>query len=215
MKKTLKEIYSAYKIMPPLAMHQMRVAAVAKHVIDNLPIPVDADTIIQAALFHDMGNIIKSNLMLFPEFLEPQGLEYWDTVKEEYIGKYGSDEQSATIAITKEIGLDTRAIELIQNIGFSKMLLIRDSGNFEIKILEYADMRVGPHGIVSITDRIKEGRVRYAGKKNGFSGSRYTELVSALEQVESDIFSKSKVRPEDITDTSVAEELAQFQKYTL
>src|SRR3989338_2139424 len=212
---SLTEIYSACKIMPALAMHQMRVAAVTKCVIDNLQIIVDASTIIQAALFHDMGNIIKSDLSLFPEFTKPKGISYWENVKAEYIGKYGPDENTATVTIAKEIGLDIRAIELIQNIGFSKMLQNRDGSDFGTKILEYADMRVGPYCVVSIMERIKEGRVRYAGKKNGFSSLRYTELTSALEQVESDIFNRSKIRPEDITDMSIAKDIGEFRDYKL
>lgn len=213
--RTLTEIYSKYKIMPSLAMHQIRVAAVAKYVIDNLQMSIDADTIIQAALFHDMGNIIKSDLSLFPEFLEPEGLAYWENVKKEYIIKYGTDEHVATINVTKEIGLDVGAIKLIETMSFGKMLQIRDGEDFGIKILEYADMRVVPRGIAGIAERLREGRIRYSGREGGFNYERYTELSSALQDIENDILSRSKIKPEDITNESVQNNIQSFQNYSL
>ena len=85
--RTLNDIYKEYKIMPSLAMHQMRVAAVAKFISNSLLKPFDANNVIEAALFHDMGNVIKADLSLFPEFLEPKGYEYWKNVKREFIEK--------------------------------------------------------------------------------------------------------------------------------
>ncbi|MDO8482342.1 MAG: hypothetical protein Q7S86_00805, partial [bacterium] len=183
--------------------------------IDNLQMSIDADTIIQAALFHDMGNIIKSDLSLFPEFLEPEGLAYWENVKKEYIIKYGTDEHVATINVTKEIGLDVGAIKLIETMSFGKMLQIRDGEDFGIKILEYADMRVVPRGIAGIAERLREGRIRYSGREGGFNYERYTELSSALQDIENDILSRSKIKPEDITNESVQNNIQSFQNYSL
>jgi hypothetical protein len=107
--------------------------------------------------------------------------------------------------------LPARAIELIETTGFGKMLEIRDSGDFEMKILEYADMRVIPRGIVGITERLSEGRARYSGKKNGFSSSQYAEIFKALQNIESNIFSQSKIKPEDVTNESVRNNILGFQ----
>lgn len=211
--KTLTEIYSAYKIMPALQAHQMRVAAVVKYITDHLKVPVDADTVIKAALFHDMGNIIKSDLPRFPEFVEPEGLAYWEKVKKEFIEKYGEDEHAATIAIAGEIGLSKRVIELISNIGFGKMTKILDRNNLEEQVLEYADMRVVPHGIASTAERIREGRARYVGKKNGFSAPEYEKLLEALRQIESNVVKQSEIKPEDITEEGVKTILENFQNY--
>lgn len=213
--KTLKEIYSAYKIMPTLQTHQMRVAAVVKYITDNLKVPVDTDTVIKAALFHDMGNIIKSDLPLFPKFVEPEGFAYWEKVKKEYIEKYGEDEHAATIAIAREIGLSKRVTELISNIGFGKMAKIRDENDLEGQILEYADMRVLPHGIASTAERIREGSARYVGKKGGFSAPEYEKLFEALGQIENNIVKRSGIKPEDITDESVKTTLENFQNYRI
>ena len=213
--KTLKEIYAAYKIMPALQMHQMRVAAVVKQIIDSLRVPVNTDNVIKAALFHDMGNIIKSNLTLFPVFTEPEGLAYWENVKREYIAEYGQDEHLATAAIAAKIGLSPRVRELFKNIGFNKILLIRDNADLEEQILEYADMRVIPHGVASIAERLREGKARYAGSKSGFSLAQYATLFEALQQIENHIFGLSKIKPTDITDENVRSDIENFQNYRL
>src|SRR3989344_1397907 len=114
------EIYKKYKIPPNLQEHQLRVAAVALTICDNFNSEIDKDSVIKAALLHDMGNIIKFDLSKFPEFLEPEGIEYWKRVKEEFRKKYGEDEHNATYEIAKEIGVNKFAFEIIQGYGFSK-----------------------------------------------------------------------------------------------
>src|SRR3989338_10487921 len=120
--KTPREIYAAYKIMPALQLHQLRVAAVGKLICDNFNPSsggtVNAHDVILACLFHDMGNILKFNLTYFPEFLEPQGLEFWEAVKAEYKERYGKDQHEASKEIGREIGLSGPVVEIIDAIGF-------------------------------------------------------------------------------------------------
>ena len=59
--KTPREIYTAYKIMPNLQLHQLRVAAVGKLICDNFNPPaggtVNERGVILARLFSHMGKI--------------------------------------------------------------------------------------------------------------------------------------------------------------
>ena len=119
--KTAQEIYEQYKIMPSLQLHQLRVAAVGTLLSSSAKKPVDGHNVILACLFHDMGNIIKSDLKYFPDFCEPEGVAYWEHVKQGYVEKYGSDHHAATVAIVREVGLPPRAVELIEGVGYSKL----------------------------------------------------------------------------------------------
>lgn len=213
---TISEIYAKYRIMPGLQIHQWRVAAVAKKLADARPEKMDRNSIILAALFHDMGNIIKSDLSLFPEFREPEGLPYWEGVKSEFIAKYGIDEHQATIQIARELNLSDEVVSIIRGIGFQSLENIRDSDSWEMKIVEYADLRVAPHGVASLGDRIAEARVRYAGKHDHIPESehRFEQLKGAAFDIERELFAGIDLRPEYITDESVApaiEELKHFQ----
>lgn len=38
-----------------------------------------------------MGNILKFNFDLFPEFCKPEGREFWEKVQEEFKQKYGAE----------------------------------------------------------------------------------------------------------------------------
>src|SRR3989344_7719535 len=100
-------------IMPSLQLHMFRVTSVAQIICESLGENVilvseahpesgswtsqdDAkNNILSACLLHDMGNILKFNLDLFPEFLQPEGKEYWQKVKDSFEKKYGKDEHEA------------------------------------------------------------------------------------------------------------------------
>ena len=97
--------------------HTLQVTMVGRDILHGMMVherieAEDYGHLIAACLFHDMGNIIKSDLKKFPEFLEPEGLEYWDRVKKEYVEKYGKDEHAATVAIARAIPLKTDSITL-------------------------------------------------------------------------------------------------------
>src|SRR3989338_9708360 len=119
--KTPSGIYAEYKIMPSLQLHQVRVAAVAQLICDNFQKPVSKNEVILACLFHDMGNIIKSDLTYFPEFIEPEGLTHWQGIKDGYVKRYGVDHHAANATIAREIGLSENACILIDGVGFSKL----------------------------------------------------------------------------------------------
>jgi hypothetical protein len=198
-------------------MHQLRVAAVAKLVCENFTKPIDADNVVLACLFHDMGNIIKSDLSYFPEFLEPEGLAYWQTVKDGFIQKYGTEEHIAMLSIAKEVGLPPAAINYLENIGFSKLENTAARDSFEIKICSYADMRVGPYRVLSIDERLAEGRKRYEGRKDSkaFATERFEVVANALHRVEEQIFSFEKIDPEDIAEETIETVLEDLKRVRL
>ena len=217
--RTPAEIYEAYRVMPNLRLHQLRVASVAKMICGAFATPVEVKDIVVTCLFHDMGNIIKSDLDHFPEsFLGPQPREYWDTVKREYIDTYGANTHDANLMIARELGLSEQIVHLMDDISFSKLDTTRDSGTFEQKISEYADLRVGPHGVLSLNDRIADIKIRYAatpGVETPDDGVRFDELVRAAQTIEQQIFEKSNIRPENIHDESIAPIVAELQVYPI
>jgi hypothetical protein len=106
----------------------------------------------------------------------------------------------------------------MDDISFSKLDTTRDSGTFEQKISEYADLRVGPHGVLSLNDRIADIKIRYAatpGVETPDDGVRFDELVRAAQTIEQQIFEKSNIRPENIHDESIAPIVAELQDYPI
>ncbi len=198
----ITDIYQKYQLLPNLQQHQLRVAAVAKQICDNLDSPADTEAVIKACLLHDMGNIIKFDLSQFSEFLEPEGPGYWQKVQAQFKTRYGDDEHHATIEIAKELGVKSKIVELIDGIGFSNSLVTVSQKKLEPKICAYADMRVAPNGVLSLDERLADGRRRYANRPKYIDD--FDKYVAAFEQIEKQVFENLKIKASDITDESVA-----------
>jgi len=228
---TIQQIYKKYRITPSLQLHQYRVAAVAKYLSDKIKQANDQQKeIVMACLLHDMGNIIKFNMDLFPEFFLPEGVEYWKKVKEDFVNKYGSDEHVATIEIAKEVlnsprhaefvsasgeekipkrvrddGIDThRVIELIDAIGFSNARRNAEGSDFGWKIAAYSDMRVEPYGVTTLESRLADGNKRFKLNKPGVSRHDFfVEMSGYLHTIQDQLFTELPFSPESITEETV------------
>lgn len=215
--KTVKDIYTAYKIMPMLQLHQLRVAAVGKLVCAHFKEAVNADDVVLACLFHDMGNILKFDFSVFPDSVQPEGLAYWEGVKEEFRSKYGDEQHQATLTIAKELGLLEPVLACIDSVAFSKAETVLESGSWGEKICKYADGRVSPMGIRSLDERLREARKRYAGRKTATMllapEERFEELVAAEHAIEKELFSNATITPEDITDAAVEPLIKELSEY--
>ena len=215
MSKTISEIYIDYKIMPCLQDHMFRVAAVASLICDNFSEPLSKDDIITACLLHDMGNIVKSDLKYFPEFNKPEGIEYWENIKNEYVEKYGKDEFKVHQKIMKEIGISEEVIFLVDKIDFTSSCDFRDGDNFFIKIINYADWRVSPYGVVSYDERMNEAKKRYEGRTDVFVDEGREKLIACGKEIEKQIFAKCKIKPEDINDESVKSVILELKNFVI
>lgn len=225
---TIQDTYQKYQIPPALQTHQYRVAAVAQMIAESISgQKIDAENIVRACLLHDMGNIIKFNMSLFPDFFQPEGVEYWNKVKQSFIEKYGRDEHLATMEIAREIlGLNfqfplsnvqtqwdpNRIIDLIDAIGFSNARRNYESSDFGWKIAAYADMRVEPHGVTSLKKRLEDGHKRFNINKPGESREDFFwEMAGYLEKIEAQIFERSSLNPQDITETQIQAPILKLQ----
>src|SRR3989344_5619497 len=214
--KSAQEIYEEYRIMPSLQLHQLRVAAVGKLGCENFRETVDAKAVVLACLFHDMGNIIKSDLTYFPDFVEPEGAEYWEKVKADFTQKYGTNHHKANIMIAKDIGFPPAAVALVDGLGFSQIAYVVADSSFERKIMQYADIRVGPRGILSLKARLAEGRKRYNTTKKARmyyeSDEEFEHLTRAAEALEQQVLLQTHISPEEVNDTAVAPLIGELRK---
>jgi len=201
--KKITEIYQEYNIMPILAIHQIRVASVALIICDNLKLKIDKDAVVKACLFHDIANIIKFNLDYFPEYNKPQGRDYWQGIKDEYISKYGDDEHKASVEIVKNIGLSEYIVHLVDTIDSGFIEKARNTNDFAEKICIYADNRVTPHGIVSIEERSLEAKKRYENHPHSFGEDERNFFMDNLREVEKQIFSECSIGPSDVNDENI------------
>lgn len=187
--------------MPQLQMHMLRVAAVASIICDNFQKKVDKENIITACLLHDMGNIIKFQLEPgpFPDSIyKPEGKEYWKNVKEKFIKKYGNDEHAATIAIAKGLKIETKILDLISSIGFSKVKSNSETSDYATKICSYSDMRVLPQKVSSLNERLADLKERYKSRMGPEKYKSFDNTAKYFYKIEEQIFNFSDIKPEDV-----------------
>ncbi len=202
--------------MPSLQNHMFRVAVVAKTISDSTQKSVNSPDILTACLLHDMGNIIKFNLDLFPDFLEPEGREYWQKVKNDFVEKYGNDEHEATLQIVSELGQNERISELVDAFSFRQAKANYESGDVGRMICTYSDMRVEPHGVVSLEDRLRDGTKRFRINKPGIRDEElFKEMSRYLKKIEEYIFHSSSLSPKDITDDLIVSNMKQLKEFEI
>lgn len=223
------DIYEQYKIMPILQMHQLRVAAVAEIICENIvDININKEEIIKSCLLHDMANIVKFILGSIPGSVDDRGLEYWQNVQQEFIEKYGKDEHYATMNIAQELNMNNNIIELINCIGFHTAKENLGTNDFNRKICAYADMRVTPYGVDTLLNRLKNLKERYHGQNKtsnldlGYEKDSLEEHVEAriifeesLKEIEKQIFEKCKINSEYINDKVVKNVVESLKSYEI
>lgn len=161
----IQEIYTKYFIPLNLQEHMYRVAAVGSLVSDSFPEnTIDKEAVVKTLLLHDMGNILKFDFS-HTNFLigeDKNRVEELKKIKEQFKQKYSSHADEATLLIMKEIGVDQSLVDLCHDSHGDYLPQMLERDNWEQKICYYSDMRVGPHGVLSMDDRFGDLKKRYA-----------------------------------------------------
>ena len=183
----ISEIYQKFITPPNLKNHLLLVTKVALHIVENWQgLPIDVNKLKTAALLHDLANIVKFDFAKHPEFLgsEQSRINYWIAQQKEVVNKYGNDDHVATEKMLTEIGVPEEIIDIIDLKSFGSAVEVNDSNNWEVKILLYSDLRVGPFGIISLRERIDDLVGRLEKYKNR---SDLPQLTAACKNIEDQI----------------------------
>lgn len=156
------QIYEKYIIPNNLQKHMLRVAGVSQIITTFWTGPtINKSAILSTCLFHDMANIIKFDFSKSSLFKEEDSREdYWKKIQLQFIEKFGTDIHNATLTIAKEICLAPNVVSLIKKLKWENIQRVIESKDFESAITIYCDMRVGPHGILSLQDRLDNLKTR-------------------------------------------------------
>ncbi len=198
-------LYERYEIPPWLADHQLTVAGVASVVCAKTS-RNEADDIVAACLLHDMGNLIKFDLDRKVPGAEVEDVEHWKVVQQRFIATYGTNTHAATLTIVDDTGVRPRVRDILDAVGFRHAIDTLESGDVSKMIAAYSDMRVAPHGVVSLEERLVD-----LGQRYGASPDR-TLFEAAFQRMEECIFSDGKVAPASITHAVVENEKAALRQ---
>ena len=201
----ISEIYKKYHIHKGLQEHMVRVAAVAKQICDAGTMPLATEHIVSACLVHDMGNLIKSDFVTFPEFFEPEGTAYWQKQQQEMIDRYGNDHDVASESMVHDMNLNKETLQYFEAFGGPAAERVAQGDNIGEMIAHYSDLRVAPNNVISLKERMDDIRERYRARDlQHFTPDKINERERLTEIMETKIFAVSTITPEDITDESIA-----------
>lgn len=202
--QNIEEIYNKYKIPKNLRNHMLMAAKAGKFIVNNWNGPkINKDNIIISLLLHDLGNIVKFDLETETGLKiigdEIKRLDELKQTKKEFIEKYGSDDHIATNKILDELNVNQRIKKIIKKHVFNNNEDTLKSKDWEVKIAAYCDQRIGPYNIMSLDDRFKELKERYAKRDSKNVNNPKLELfIDCAFKIEQQIFENVKIKPEDI-----------------
>ena len=214
---TIQDIYEKYHVPPHLQMHMLRVTVVVNLIGEKVLglSPDEMSAVLTASLFHDMWNILKFDMSVYPAVREPEGVAYRQGVQEQW-RQYGATEHEATMTVASEVWLCSEALAVLDPLVTLPATHNAKTAWRLVKLCEYADGRVWPFGLVSLEERFED--LLHRDMKN-FTLSethvreKHKECLQALQSIEQELFVWAAFGPEDI-DGDVVERLVEgFRGY--
>jgi hypothetical protein len=154
----------------------LRVAAIGEYICDNWRGKIDKKSVVSALLLHDTGNLLKFDLTKGVELFDEseRNIEYWLEVKKSMQQKFGTNEHMVTKNIAFELNVGDRVIQLIENMGSSNLVNTVALSDYELKVVTYSDLRVGPFGCLTVKERFADIINRYKDRGHELSNMERT-----------------------------------------
>lgn len=159
---TVQQVYEKYSTPKNLQEHMLRVAALSKIICDNWTGKnINGSAIIIACLLHDIAKPMKFDITKQSGFGMPQDeILKLEKLQKFIKDKYGDDEHTNTIGMSKDVGIKEDSIQIIENLEWKYTNRLLTENDTESLIAVYCDRRVGPKGVLSLQQRLDDLKVR-------------------------------------------------------
>lgn len=201
---TAADVYAVLGLPTGLRLHMTRTVAIVEEIAEASP-RKDSWATDEAALamaLHDVGNVVMpvgdGTLLVEPE----DRLDRWNLYASLARARYGEDAHQATEKILRELGVRRRLRDLVQRKSSSNLPSILKVADPAELLALYADMRVSPAGVVSISKRHEDAVIRYAND-SGRKGLGGDITLTDLRKLESEIARQFDLDPSEIDSTTV------------
>ena len=214
--RSIHNVYERFKVIRNLQEHLMRAAGIAELICDNWKGPaIEKSDVVAALLLHDVGNTVKMDFRTEEQIKmmgdEAKRVEYWIGVQNDIIKKYGTDDHIVTEKMIDELGIDKRVKDIITGHIFANNKTIVNSNDWEIKIAAYADQRVGPYSVMTLEERFKELKERYAKRNKLGKYSNLDELIEYSFEIEKQLLTNMTTSADKINDKTVKKYIKKYQ----
>lgn len=197
---TISQIYDQLGITPNLQAHMLHVTSVALYIQQHWKgNELNSDLLKTMLMFHDLGNIVKFDFDTYPEFLgdEIKRIDFWKAKQKKTIEKYGENDHDATVTMLEELHISQEICQKIYDMGYWNTKYVRDCDDWHLKVALYADLRVGPMGIIHLQERLDDIHVRLEKYRNK------PELIGFAQELEKQVQEKMDVPVDRITDENI------------
>ncbi|MBP9759281.1 hypothetical protein KBD45_06300 [Candidatus Dojkabacteria bacterium] len=146
----------------------LRVASLGKIISKNwIGALVDNEAILMTCLFHDIAKPITFDPQQQSKYGMNEG-QIQDLIRSQkiLIKKYGPTEHNATLAISKEVGLNEETLRALDNFEWGNLTRLFEQNDLNSLIPLYCDMRIGLKGILSSEERLADLNQRIENKNH-------------------------------------------------
>lgn len=180
---TIQDIYNHYTILPSLQQHMLRVGAFTISILNSIRksnISINEQSCISTALLHDLWNIVKFDMSLYPQLFEPKWLAYWTKRKNETLETYWFPADMATLAMIDSLNLQPWTKQLVNTFLHNHFHnALHDWLPLEVLIIHFADMNIWKEGYLHRRQRCKKLWKRHMRNK-WYSQSKANKVVQEL-----------------------------------
>jgi hypothetical protein len=204
----ITEIYEKLMIPPNLQEHMLRVGAVMEIIAEQWQgPPINIQAMVMAGLGHDLGNIIKFDFSR-PEMLdkEVERVAYWLEVQSDTKKKYGHKVHPATLMMAKEMGFYKESRRIIDGIDWERTEVVLKQKDWEVAIGIYADMRIGPMGILSL-----EGRIDNLNQRRPLRN--YRHLIKMAKKLENTLQENITIKLDQVTEADLTRRFERLKQW--
>ncbi len=200
----LQQLVTQYRVPVHIQKHMKKVAAVALYLgqkIHQSGEKINLIVLRQAALLHDVLKLCdfkELDIENFEQTITAEDISFWTALMKScsHVGHV-----EAAYNVLKDLG-ENEIATIVRKHRFEGLISKRDKPKtWEEKLLYYADKRVRHDEIVSVAERLEDGRQRYFPDGNLPPNDHLVE--KALYKLEKEICSKAGIKPKDITEKSV------------
>ena len=204
--KTLQELLRKYRVPFHIQAHMKKVAAVSLFIgtqLQDSGQKVDLTILRQAALLHDILKLCdfkELNLQYFQKSPSKKDKAFWTELIKSCSHK---GHIQAAYELFMDIG-EPQIASIIKKHRFNCLIEKNEKPTtWEEKILYYADKRVKHDQVVSIQERLEDGRKRYF--PDGHIPKEDAQIEKALYKLEQELCNHAKIHPEEINEKNVSQ----------
>ena len=213
----IQDIYKKYKVPPHLQVHMYSVAAIGQYIAQIIDLSKEkTHNIIVACLLHDIWNILKFEMSLYPDVWEPEWVDYRTTIKEEF-KKYGWDEKEATFTLCKKLNISQEAYDLVYAYDTTRPKDISPD-NIQLKLIDYSDWRVMVYGIGSLQERINNlisRNIKNKWRSKEKAERMAKDRIETTTTFEQELIESYGINPSDISNLSMQSSIKKMRLYDI